>query len=65
MFLFWFFMYIIAGAVISSLFYYVKARDVRGYCDYLIPAVVIGIFWPVAAVFAFGLHYAEREASKR
>ena len=61
MVLFYIFLYIAIGAAISSAYYYVRLRgDKVRYRSECVPiAVTIGIFWPVAAIFAFGLHYAE------
>lgn len=61
MVLFYIFLYIVIGAAISSAYYYVRLRGNKvSYRSDVIPiAVTVGIFWPVAAVFAFGLHYAE------
>lgn len=57
------FLYIIIGAAIGSLYYYLQLRRNRRDDD-MFDSVCIGAFWPVAAPFAFGFYFA-RTMSER
>lgn len=56
-------LYIIIGAAIGSLLYYLQLKQDSRDRD-ADAAISIGVFWPVASPFAFGLYLAEK-LSKR
>lgn len=53
------FLYIIIGAIFAFVLYYLRLKAGSRYNDESFRCVVIGIFWPVAAPFAFALYFAE------
>ena len=51
-------LYIIVGAAISSAYYFIQLKTQERWDDELFAPILIGIFWPAAAPFAFGFCYA-------
>ena len=58
-FLIFAFLYVMIGAVIGSVYYYLDLRENRYSCDADI-SVLVGALWPVVAPFAFGLYFARK-----
>lgn len=50
-------LYIIVGALITFLLFYLHGKSNKYYDDGFY-CVVIGIFWPIAAPFALALYFA-------
>lgn len=57
-------LYIIAGALVTFALYYVYQKAERRCEDDSFTCVMVGIFWPVAAPFAFAIHFA-KELNRR
>ena len=53
------FLYVAIGAVVAFSIYYLHLKAGSRYYDESFNCVMIGIFWPVAAPFAFALYFAE------
>lgn len=53
------FLYVIIGAIVAFALYYLRLKAGSRYCDDSFTSVVVGIFWPVAAPFAFAVFFAE------
>lgn len=51
------FLYVLCGAAVGSLYYYLQLKRDRRYDDQF-GAILIGASWPVAAPFAFGFYFA-------
>lgn len=53
------FLYVVIGAIVAFGLYYLRLKAGRRYCDDSFTCVMVGIFWPVAAPFAFAIYFAE------
>lgn len=51
--------YILIGAAVGSIYYYLQLKNNK-YDDDVCYSVLIGLFWPCVAPFAFGLYYAKK-----
>ena len=56
-------MYVAIGALLASFHYYLKVKESTRCCD-AEPSVMLGVFWPIAALFAFGIYFAKTYAEK-
>ena len=63
MFVFLFILYVIIGAVIGSVYYYLQLRRDK-YNNSMEAPIWIGAAWPIVAPFAFGFYYAKELSRK-
>ena len=53
------FLYVVIGAIVAFCLRYLHLKAGGTCYDDSFDCVMIGIFWPVAAPFAFAIHFAE------
>lgn len=53
------FLYVVIGAIVAFGLYYLHLKVGRTRYNDSFDCVMVGIFWPVAAPFAFAIHFAE------
>lgn len=57
-------LYVIIGAAVTFALYYLYQKAGREYYDDSFNCLMVGLLWPVAAPFAFALHFA-KELNRR
>lgn len=58
------FLYVFIGAIVAFALRYLRLKAGRYYDDSFV-CVLVGIFWPVAALFAFAIYFAEEMSGKK
>lgn len=53
------FLYVVIGAIVAFGLYYLHLKAGRRCYDDSFNCIMVGIFWPVAAPFAFAIYFAE------